>query len=56
MLGESTEAVDYIVDNNVCRKLADLGTLFESIHYTDQKMFSEQTGHLRAILYASKRN
>ena len=27
-----------------------------SIHYTDQKMFSEQSGHLRAIFYASKKN
>ena len=50
------DSVDFIVDNNVCRKLSDLAGLVQSIHYTDQKLFSEQTGHLRAVLYASKKN
>ena len=54
--GESTETVDYVIDNHVCRKIAELGTLVQSIHYTDQKLFSEQTGHLRAIFIASKKN
>ena len=56
VLGEATETVDYIVDNNVCRKLADLQSLIHSIHYTDQKLFSGETGHLRATFYASKKN
>lgn len=56
VLGESSETVDFIVDNNVCRKIAELGPLIQSIHYTDQKFFSEQTGHLRAIFLASKKN
>lgn len=56
VLGEGSEAVDYILDNNVCRKLTDLGKLVQSIHYTDQKLFSDKPGHLRAIFYASKNN
>lgn len=38
--GESADTVDYVVDNHVCRKVAELGTLIQSIHYTDQKLFS----------------
>lgn len=56
VLGEASEIVDSIVDNYVCRKIADLQSLIQSIHYTDQKMFSQSSGHLRAIFYASRRN
>ena len=27
VLGESSETVDYVIDNHVCRKVADLGSL-----------------------------
>ena len=30
--------------------------MVESIHYTDMKRFSNQTGHLRAVFYASRNN
>lgn len=30
--------------------------LLISIHYTDQKLFSESTGHLRVVLNASHKN
>lgn len=56
VLGESPEIIDKIIDNNLCRRIGDMASLIQSIHYTDQKMFSNQTGHLRAIFYASRKN
>jgi hypothetical protein len=30
-----------------------MSSIIHSVHYTDQKFFSESEGHLRATLYAS---
>lgn len=55
-LGESADILDALIDNNVARKLQNLSSLIVSLHYTDQKMFSEQTGHIRAVFHAAKKN
>ena len=56
LLGESAESIDYLIDNHVVKKVNDFSQLIQYIHYTDQKLFSEQTGHLRAVFYASKKH
>ena len=56
ILGESADIVDQIIDNQMIRKLQDLSNLIVSIHYTDQKMFSESSGHLRVVMNLSKKN
>jgi hypothetical protein len=38
------------MDGYITKKVSDNNGLFMFIHYTDQKMFSESTGHLRVIL------
>ena len=43
-------------DGNTCKRINDLSSLIHSIHYTDQKLFSDAEGHLRAILYVSEKN
>lgn len=54
--GESTETIDFLIDNHVVKKINELASLIMLIHYTDQKMFSDQSGHIRAVFYASKKN
>jgi hypothetical protein len=56
ILGESADIVDSIIDNYMVKKLNEFNGLFLSIHYTDQKMFSESKGHLRVIINASHKN
>jgi len=56
VLAEGQEATDLIFDANITKKLNDIAPLIHSIHYTDQKMFSQGTGHLRATLLASDKN
>jgi hypothetical protein len=56
ILGESADIVDSIIDNYMVKKLNEFNGLFLSIHYTDQKMFSESKGHLRVVLNASHKN
>lgn len=55
-LSEDSSIVDSILDQNTCKKLNDLTSLIHSIHYTDQKLFSESQGHLRAVFFASQKN
>lgn len=50
ILGEAADTVDSVVDNYVVKKLNELTGLILSIHYTDLKIFSESTGHLRMVL------
>jgi len=38
------------MDNYLTKRVSDTNGLFVFIHYTDQKMFSESTGHLRVVL------
>ena len=56
ILGESAESVDYLIDNYAVKKLNEMNGLFISIHYTDQKLFSESNGHLRVTLNAVHKN
>lgn len=53
VLTEGQEIVDLIFDAAIVKKLNEVAPLIYSIHYTDQKMFSESTGHIRATLLAS---
>lgn len=50
VLGEAADTVDSILDKHVVKKISDFNGLILSIHYTDLKMFSESTGHLRVVL------
>lgn len=50
ILGEAADTVDKVIDNYVVRKLNELNNLIISIHYTDLKIFSESSGHLRMVL------
>ena len=38
------------------KKISDLNGLIFSIHYTDLKIFSESTGHLRVVLNLAHKN
>jgi hypothetical protein len=44
------------MDSSTTKKISDTNGLFVSIHYTDQKMFSESTGHLRVVLNGAYKN
>ena len=50
VLGESADTIDQIFDGYVVKRISENPGLFMYIHYTDQKMFSNGTGHLRVIL------
>ena len=56
VLGESADMVDTIIDNHVVLKTQELSRLIMSIHYTDQKLFSDYPGHIRAVFYALPKN
>jgi hypothetical protein len=50
VLGEAVDTVDSLVDNFVIKRLNEINGLVSTIHYTDLKVFSESTGHLRVVL------
>jgi len=50
VLGEAVDTVDSIVDNYVIKRLNEISGLVSSIHYTDLKVFSQNSGHLRVVL------
>ena len=56
VLGEAADTVDSILDKHVVKKISDLNGLIYSIHYTDLKMFSENSGHLRVVLNLGHKN
>lgn len=49
ILGEAVDTVDSIIDNHVTKKLNLVNGLITSIHFTDLKMYSQNTGHLRLV-------
>jgi hypothetical protein len=50
VLGEAVDTVDSLVDNYVIKRLNEISGLVSSIHYTDLKVFSQNSGHLRVVL------
>jgi len=56
VLGEASDTVDNIIDNYVIKRLNEYQGLFISIHYTDLKIFSNSTGHLRVLLNPTHKN
>ncbi len=56
VLGESSDTLDSILDNYVVKRLNDTQGLFVSMHYTDLKMYSNASGHLRVILNIAHKN
>lgn len=50
VLGESADTVDQIFDGYLVKRVSENPGLFMFMHYTDQKMFSNHSGHLRVIL------
>jgi hypothetical protein len=56
VIGEASEILDSVFDASTCKKINDIGSMVHSLHYTDQKVFSESEGHLRATLYASNKH
>lgn len=53
ILGENSESVDFIFDGFVIKYLNQLSSIIHSIHFSDQKVFSNATGHLRLVLNAN---
>lgn len=53
VLGEAADTVDSVLDNYVVKRINDLNNLILSIHYTDLKIYSEKSGHLRMVLNLS---
>lgn len=56
MLGEASDTVDNLIDNYVIKRLNDFQGLFISIHYTDLKIYSTSSGHLRVVLNSAHKN
>lgn len=54
IFGENVESVDHIIDNQAIAMIKQLPGVFNSLHYTDQKVYSNSTGHLRVLLNLSK--
>lgn len=50
LLGEAQDTLEQVFDGYVMKRIAENPGLFMYIHYTDQKMFSSSTGHLRVVL------
>ena len=50
VLGQAADTVDSVIDNHTVKKINDISGLIYSIHYTDQKNFSNSSGHLRVVL------
>ena len=56
VLGESADSVDSIVDNYVLKKLNELQGHLISIHFTDVKVLSRNSGHLRVVFNLAHKN
>ena len=56
VLGEASDTIDNIIDNYAVKRLNDFQGLFISIHYTDLKIYSSSTGHLRVVLNPTYKN
>ncbi len=50
VLGESSDTIDQIFDSYVMKRISENPGLFMFMHFTDQKMFSNNSGHLRVVL------
>lgn len=50
VLGQAVDTIDSIVDNYVTKRLNEISGLVLSIHYTDLKIHSQKSGHLRVVL------
>lgn len=54
ILGENVESVDHVIDNYAIKMISQLHGTFNSLHYTDQKVYSKSPGFLRVLLNLSK--